>query len=46
MWVCPPPPQDDHDVALFEHYCMSEIVTVNVHTGEKSKIGPKRLYIE
>ncbi len=40
------PSQDDHDVLLLEHYGMSEIVTINVHTGQKVKIGPKRMYIE
>ncbi len=38
-------PQDEHDSALLEHYGTSEVVTINVHTGAVTRIGPKRMYI-
>jgi hypothetical protein len=45
LLVCPAGcSQDEHDVSQFEYYCSSELVVVNIHSGEIQKIGPKRLY--
>ena len=41
MWL-----QDDHDVALFDYYGSSEIVSVDVASGTVRYIGPPRVYIE
>jgi hypothetical protein len=38
--------QDEHDVALFEHYGTSEIVVLDLKTNTTTRIGPPRLYIE
>eukprot|EP00983_Pelagomonas_calceolata_P061493 1146856-Pelagomonas_calceolata.AAC.2 len=39
-------PQDEHDELLFEHYGQSELVRVNIHSGEVQQIAPPRLYTE
>ncbi|MEW5303425.1 MAG: hypothetical protein WDW36_006118 [Sanguina aurantia] len=36
--------KDAHDVALFEHYGLSEIVKVDVISGAVTKMAPSRLY--
>jgi len=38
--------KDEHDVALFEHYGLSEIVVVDVRDGSVRRIAPKRMYSE
>lgn len=38
--------QDEHDASLFEHYGTSEVVTIDVVSGERKTIGPPRVYIE
>ncbi|MEW5309906.1 MAG: hypothetical protein WDW38_001749 [Sanguina aurantia] len=36
--------KDAHDVALFEHYGLSEIIKVDVISGAVTKMAPSRLY--
>ncbi|KAG1675325.1 hypothetical protein FOA52_015999 [Chlamydomonas sp. UWO 241] len=38
--------KDEHDAALFEHYCTSRLVAVNVASGEMSVVGEPRVYID
>lgn len=38
--------KDEYDIAQFEHYGTSELVRLDVRTGEAVSIGPPRLYIE
>jgi len=38
--------KDDYDVELFDYYGTSEIVSVDVLSGEVKTIGPPRLYVE
>ena len=48
MCLSPPPPapQDEHDVALWEHYGTSELLRLDTRTGQAVVIGPPRMYIE
>ncbi|KAF5827418.1 hypothetical protein DUNSADRAFT_697 [Dunaliella salina] len=38
--------KDEHDELLFEHYGQSELVRVNIHSGEVQHIAPPRLYTD
>lgn len=38
--------KDEHDVALFEHYGTSRLVSVHVPSGRVSPLGPPRLYVD
>ncbi|KAG2482623.1 hypothetical protein HYH03_018465 [Edaphochlamys debaryana] len=38
--------KDEYDIALFEHYGVSELVRLDVTTGQTVTIGQPRMYIE
>lgn len=38
--------KDDHDDQMFEHYCTSELLLIDVAQGTATTIGPPRLYTE
>jgi hypothetical protein len=38
--------QDEYDTALFDHYGFSELLRLDVRTGETVVVGPSRMYIE
>ncbi|GIL61918.1 hypothetical protein Vafri_16294, partial [Volvox africanus] len=38
--------KDEYDMAIFEHYGVSELLQLDVRTGKAVVIGPPRMYIE